>query len=49
MFNGVISSLYLGPTMKKYLKSVLSGLKFYVEQNKVVQKNQFGTNRLFST
>lgn len=49
IFSGVISSLYLGPTMKKYLKSVVSGLKFYVEQNKVVQKNQFGTNRLFST
>ena len=44
----LIAKYFLKPIMKNYLKSVLFGLKFFVEENSIVQKNQFGKNRLFS-
>ncbi len=44
----LIAKLFLKSKMKNYLKSVLLGLKFFVEENSVVHKNQFGRNRLFS-
>ena len=40
--------LFIKPTLAKYLESVLNGLKYYCETIKVVQKNQFGSHKIFS-
>ena len=39
---------YIKPKLKSYLKSVLSGLKFYLYNNQTVVKNQFGKHSWFS-
>ena len=36
------------PMLKTYLKSVLEGLKFYIEKNKMIKNNQFGRHVWFS-
>ena len=39
---------YIKPKLKSYLKSVLKGLKFYLNNNKKVVNNQFGKHSWFS-
>ena len=36
------------PKLKKYLKSVLKGLKFHLDNDVKIMKNQFGTHSWFS-
>tara|TARA_A100001011_G_scaffold400458_1_gene515149 strand:+ start:4062 stop:4583 length:522 start_codon:yes stop_codon:yes gene_type:complete len=36
------------PSLSNYLDSVLSGLEYYITTNKKVEKNQFGTHKVFS-
>ena len=36
------------PKLKKYLKSVLKGLKFHLDNEVKIKKNQFGTHSWFS-
>tara|TARA_Y100001954_G_C15811287_1_gene605331 strand:+ start:2516 stop:3115 length:600 start_codon:yes stop_codon:yes gene_type:complete len=43
-----ILNFYLRPQLKKYLKSVTCGLKFYLETGENVNKNQFGIHKWFS-
>ena len=42
------SLLLIKPQLKKYLGSVLKGVKWNVEMNQVVSKNQFGSHSWFS-
>ena len=39
---------YLFSQCYKYLRSVTDGLKYYLENDKKIKKNQFGTHRWFS-
>lgn len=39
---------FIKPQLKKYLSSVLKGVKWNVEMNEVVSKNQFGSHSWFS-
>ena len=43
-----IVKVIIKPKMKSYLKSVISGVGFYVETGIAVKKNQFGRNMIFS-
>jgi len=45
----LIKYLYFLPNMKKYIQSVVLGVKYYIESNASVKKNQFGYNKMFST
>ena len=36
------------PLLQKYINSVMQGLKYYIETNQKIQKNQFGTLNFFS-
>ena len=47
-FYPIIFYVYIRPKLKKYLKCVLRGLKFYLSNNKKVVKNQFGKHSWFS-
>ena len=40
--------LYTKPKLISYLDSVLNGLKYYSETNKIVSQNQFGSHSWFS-
>ena len=40
--------IFIKPSLTKYLKSVVGGLKWYAEEGLVVQKNQFGKHPWFS-
>ena len=40
--------IFIKPSLLKYLKSVLGGLKWYVEEGLVIRKNQFGEHSWFS-
>ena len=40
--------LIVKPSLTNYINSVMSGLGYYIETNKKVKKNQFGTHKLFS-
>ena len=40
--------LYAKPKLISYLDSVLNGLKYYSETNKIVSQNQFGSHSWFS-
>lgn len=40
--------IFTRPFLSSYLDSVTSGLKYYLEQGKVVSKNQFGSHIWFS-
>jgi len=44
----LISKLYLLPTMKKYVQSVVKGFKYNIETGECVRLNQFGFNKMFS-
>ena len=40
--------LFVRPSIKKYLYSVTQGLKYYLENDIEIKKNQFGTHKWFS-
>ena len=40
--------LFVHPSLEKYLSSVLKGLKYYLENDKKIKKNQFGIHQWFS-
>ena len=40
--------LIIKPKLYNYLFSVISGLKYYLENNEEVPKNYFGTHKWFS-
>ena len=40
--------IFVNPLLNTYLKSVIKGLKFYVERGERVAKNQFGRHSWFS-
>ncbi len=40
--------LFVRPLLKKYISSVITGLDYYIKNNKRVNKNQFGKLRFFS-
>lgn len=43
-----INFFIIKPRLKKYLKSVLFGLKYYLDHDVTVEKNQFGSHPWFS-
>ena len=47
-FYPIVFFFYIKPKLKSYLKSVLKGLKFYLNNNQNVIKNQFGKHTWFS-
>ena len=47
-FNYFPFQLFVRPSLEKYLFSVLRGLKYFLENDKVVKKNQFGKHAWFS-
>ena len=46
--NWIPFRIFIQPMLKKYLSSVTDGLKYYLENDKKIRKNQFGTHRWFS-
>lgn len=40
--------IFVKPQLQKYINSVLKGLNYFINNNKPVIKNQFGSHRLFS-
>ena len=48
-FNYFPFQLFVRPSLEKYLFSVLRGLKYFLENDKVVKKNQFGKHSWFSS
>ena len=48
LFYPFVNVFVVRPKLKKYLGAVLKGLNFYVTNNKVVKKNQFGRHSWFS-
>ena len=40
--------IFVKPQLQKYINSVLKGLNYFINSNKPVIKNQFGSHRLFS-
>jgi hypothetical protein len=47
-FYPIINIIIVKPKLRKYLQSVLKGLKFYLDTNFRVRKNQFGKHAWFS-
>jgi hypothetical protein len=47
-FYPIINIFIIKPKLRKYLLSVLKGLKFYLDTNFRVRKNQFGKHTWFS-
>jgi hypothetical protein len=39
---------YIIPSLNKYLDSVTKGIKFYLENAKIIEHNQFGSHKWFS-
>ena len=46
--NWIPFNLFVKPNLKNYLISVLCGLNYYLDYNKKVKKNQFGSHPWFS-
>jgi len=44
----IIHTLFIRPGLKKYLRSVLKGYKWYLENKQPVPRNQFGKHKWFS-
>ena len=44
----LVNFFVIKPRLKKYLQSVLKGLKYYLDHKQKVQKNQFGEHPWFS-
>tara|TARA_Y100000996_G_scaffold337979_1_gene274757 strand:- start:3547 stop:4068 length:522 start_codon:yes stop_codon:yes gene_type:complete len=40
--------LIVKPSLTNYINSVMNGLEYYINTNRKVKKNQFGSHRLFS-
>lgn len=47
-FYPIINIIIVKPKLRKYLQSVLKGLKYYLDTNFRVRKNQFGKHAWFS-
>ncbi len=47
-FNYFPFQFFVRPSLEKYLCSVMKGLKYFLENDKVVKKNQFGKHSWFS-
>jgi hypothetical protein len=47
-FHPIVNIIIVKPKLRKYLQSVLTGLKFYLDTNIKVKKNQFGKHAWFS-
>jgi hypothetical protein len=47
-FHPIVNIIIVKPKLRKYLQSVLTGLKFYLDTNVKVKKNQFGKHAWFS-
>lgn len=47
-FYPLVSFFFIRPKLKQYLQSVLKGLKYYLDYNIKVEKNQFGKHSWFS-
>lgn len=43
-----VFNFYIKPQIRKYLKNVTQGLKYYIETKEIVQKDQFGKHKWFS-
>tara|TARA_B100000886_G_C20392014_1_gene478675 strand:- start:73 stop:588 length:516 start_codon:yes stop_codon:yes gene_type:complete len=48
VFNWFPFKFFVHPSLEKYLSSVLRGLKYYLENDKKIKKNQFGLHQWFS-
>lgn len=48
LINFIPYSILVKPLLKKYVKSVILGLEYFIKSNEIVQKNQFGYIRFFS-
>jgi len=48
VFNWFPFMMFVRPNLEKYLSSVLDGLKYYLESDLKVKKNQFGLHPWFS-
>ena len=46
--NRLVFHIYVKYMLNTYLNAVLSGLKFYIENNIIVKENQFGKHRWYS-
>ena len=44
----LIHALYIKPGLKKYLKSVLGGIRWYLQNESSVPRNHFGKHKWFS-
>ncbi len=49
VFNWFPFMFFIRPSLEKYLSSVLKGLKYFLENGKIIKKNQFGNHSWFST
>ena len=49
IFRWLMRDLYLLPSMSKYVEDVVKGFKYYIETGIPVKKNQFRSNKMFST
>ena len=43
-----VFNFYIKPQIRKYLKSVTQGFKYYIETKEIVEKEQFGKHKWFS-
>ena len=48
IYNWFPFKMFIRPSLEKYLYSVLGGLKYYLENDEKVEKNQFGFHPWFS-
>ena len=46
--NWIPFKIFIQPMLKKYLRSVTDGLKYYLENDKKIKETQFGTHMWFS-
>ena len=44
----LVFNFYIKPQIRKYLKSVTQGFKYYIETKEIVEKEQFGKHKWFS-
>ena len=44
----ILLRYYIIPSLNRYLDSVTKGIKFYLENGKKIEHNQFGSHKWFS-
>jgi hypothetical protein len=44
----ILLRYYIIPSLNRYLDSVTKGIKFYLENGKIIEHNQFGSHKWFS-